>query len=91
MNSVSINLHDYCNKLVNLHNYTQTDVSHFKVKLYNFYTFFFYITRILLNSKGLLFEWINKYEFNFVVSPAFHNHVQSSSPNQQVILQKILI
>ena len=29
MNSVSIHLHDYYNKLVNLHNYTLTDMSHF--------------------------------------------------------------
>ena len=28
----SINLHGYCNKLVNLHNYTQIDVGHFKAK-----------------------------------------------------------
>ena len=30
MNSVSVNLHNCCNKLVNLHNYTQTDVVIFK-------------------------------------------------------------
>ena len=29
MNSVSINLHGYCSKLVNLQNYTQIDVGHF--------------------------------------------------------------
>ena len=29
MNSVSLNLHSYCSKLVNLHNYTQIDVDHF--------------------------------------------------------------
>ena len=29
MNSIIVNLLDYCNKIVNLHNYTQTDVSHF--------------------------------------------------------------
>ena len=29
MNSVSVNLHDYYNKFVNLHNYTLTDVGHF--------------------------------------------------------------
>ena len=31
MNSVSVNLHGYCNKLINLHNYTQTDVDHLKI------------------------------------------------------------
>jgi len=40
MNSVNVNLHDYCSKLVNLHNYIRTDVGHFKAKLYNFYIFF---------------------------------------------------
>ena len=29
MNSVSVNLHDYCSKFVNLHNYAQTDVGYF--------------------------------------------------------------
>ena len=29
MNNVSINLYGYYSKLVNLHNYTQTDVGHF--------------------------------------------------------------
>ena len=29
MNSVSVNIHSYCSKLVNLHNYTQTDLGHF--------------------------------------------------------------
>ena len=29
MNNTSLNLHGYYSKLVNLHNYTQTDVSHF--------------------------------------------------------------
>ena len=35
MNSVSVNLHGYCSKLVNLHNYTQTDVDHFKQNCIN--------------------------------------------------------
>ena len=26
MNSISVNLHNYCSKLVNLHNLTQTNV-----------------------------------------------------------------
>ena len=42
MNSVSINLNDYYSKLVNLHNYTQIDVSYFKAKLCKFYTFLYY-------------------------------------------------
>ena len=29
MNSVSLKLHSYCTKLVNLHNYTQTNIDHF--------------------------------------------------------------
>ena len=29
MNNVSINLYDYYNKLVNLYNYTLTNVNHF--------------------------------------------------------------
>ena len=39
MKSVSINLHGYYSKLVNLQNYTQTDVGHFQTKLYKFYIF----------------------------------------------------
>ena len=29
MNSIIINLHDYCSRLINLHIYTQIDVGHF--------------------------------------------------------------
>ena len=29
MNNTSLNLHGYYNKLINLHNYTQTNVRHF--------------------------------------------------------------
>ena len=29
MNSVNVNLYDYYSKLVNLHNYIQTNVGHF--------------------------------------------------------------
>ena len=29
MNIISVNLHGYYSKLVNLHNYIQTDVGHF--------------------------------------------------------------
>ena len=42
MNSVNVNLHDYCNKLVNLHNYILIDVVHFKEKLCKFYIYFYY-------------------------------------------------
>ena len=42
MNSISVNLHDYNRKFVNLHNYTWTNVGHFKIKLCKFYTFFYY-------------------------------------------------
>ena len=28
MNNISVNLNDYSNKLINLHNYTLTDVVH---------------------------------------------------------------
>ena len=40
INSVSINLYGYCSKLVNLHNYMQTNMGHFKAKLCKFYSFF---------------------------------------------------
>ena len=43
MNSISVNLHGYCSKLVNLHNYTLIDVGHFYEKLCKIYTFFYYI------------------------------------------------
>ena len=49
MNSVSVNLHGYYSKLVNLHNYIQTDVGYFQAKLYKFYTFFYY-TQIDVNA-----------------------------------------
>ena len=42
MNSISVNLHGYCSKLVNLYNYTQTNMGHFYLKFYKFYTFFYY-------------------------------------------------
>ena len=29
MNSVSVNLHSYYSKIINLHNYTQTNVGYF--------------------------------------------------------------
>ena len=29
MNNINVNLHDYYNKLLNLHNYTQIDGDHF--------------------------------------------------------------
>ena len=41
MNSISVNLHNYCSKLVNLHNLTQINVL-FQVKLCKFYSFFYY-------------------------------------------------
>ena len=37
-----VNLHDYCRKLVNLQNYTLTNMDHFYLKLRKFYTFFYY-------------------------------------------------
>ena len=40
MNIVNVNLHRYYNKLINLHNYTPTDVYPFWAKMYKFYTFF---------------------------------------------------
>ena len=49
MNSVSINLSNYYSKLVNLHNYTQTNVGYFKTKLCKFFTFFYY-TRTNVNA-----------------------------------------
>ena len=42
MNGVSINLHDYYSKLVNLHNHALTNVGHFQIKLGKFYTLFHY-------------------------------------------------
>ena len=52
MNNVNVNLHNYCSKLINLYNYTQTDMSHFYAKLYKFYTFFYYIQSDV-NATGL--------------------------------------
>ena len=46
MNNVSVNLHGYFSKFVNLHNYTLTDVSPFQEKLRKFYTFFLLYTPI---------------------------------------------
>ena len=42
MNIISVNLHGYCSKFANLHNYIWTDVGHFQEKLCKFYTFFYY-------------------------------------------------
>ena len=42
MNSININLHDYCNKFVNLHSITLIDVGHFQAKMCKIYTFFYY-------------------------------------------------
>ena len=47
MNSFSVNLHSYYNKLINLHNYTLTDISHFYMKLCKFCTFFYYIPTLM--------------------------------------------
>ena len=43
MNNISVNLNDYPNKFVNLHNYTLIDVGHIKIKPCKFYIFFYYI------------------------------------------------
>ena len=52
MNSVSVNLHNCCNKLVNLHNYILTNIGQFQAKLYKFYTFFYYTwTNVLLKKR----------------------------------------
>ena len=40
MNSVSVNVHGYCSKLVNIHNYAQTDYVIFKQNCVNFIHFF---------------------------------------------------
>ena len=42
MNSISVNLYNYCDKFVNLRNNTQIDVRLFKEKLSKFYIFFYY-------------------------------------------------
>ena len=40
MNSISVNLHGYCNKRLNLHNYTQSNIGHFQIKLCKFYAYY---------------------------------------------------
>jgi len=40
MNIANVNLHRHYNKLINLHNYTLTDVDPLWAKMYKFYTFF---------------------------------------------------
>ena len=75
MNNGNINLHNYYIKLVNLQNYTLIDVSHFKVKLCKFYTFFYYTyiecsksCKILLssNASSILDAYQNpNHEINF--------------------------
>ena len=42
MNSISINLHNYFCKFVNLYNYILINMSYFWAKLCKFYTFFNY-------------------------------------------------
>ena len=61
MNSVSVNLHSYCSKLVNLHNYTLTNIGQFLAKLYKFYTFFYYTwTNVKALKKGRnILEWVH--------------------------------
>ena len=39
MNSVSVNVHGYCSKLVNIYNYAQTDYVIFKQNCVNFILF----------------------------------------------------
>ena len=50
MNSISINLHSYYNKFVNLYTYILINMSHFWAKLCKFYTFFNYkVTNVSAN------------------------------------------
>ena len=42
MNNINANLHNYYIKLVNLYNYTCTNIGHFYLKFSKFYTFFYY-------------------------------------------------
>ena len=46
MNSININLHDYCNKFVNLRSITLIDVGHFQAKMCKIYAFFYYTLTI---------------------------------------------
>ena len=61
MNSVSINLHDYYSKLVNLHNHVLINVSHFQIKLGKFYTLFHYTPIGVSTLKYLNFEFFKIY------------------------------
>ena len=61
MNSINVDLHGYCSKLVNLYNHTHTDVDHFQAKLCKFYTFF-YFTRTNMNALTL-----NRYKCPIIV------------------------
>ena len=53
MNNINVNLHSYYSKLVNLYNYTQTNMGHFYLKFCKFYTFFYY-TRTDVNALKVL-------------------------------------
>ena len=61
MNSVSVNLHNYYRKLVNLHNYTLTNIGQFQAKLYKFYTFFYYTQTNVnaLRKERNMLEWVH--------------------------------
>ena len=42
MNNINANLHNYYSKLVNLYNYTWTNIGNFYLKFSKFYTIFYY-------------------------------------------------
>ena len=71
MNSVSINLNSYYNKLINLHNYTQIDVGHFLQNCSNF-THFSIIHKLtwIVGTKLVIFEY-------FLIKHVLPRHIQS--------------